>query len=101
MVEGENIEDSEYLFQQVRITDINKISDLNPEVLVTKQTEGQKVTETQPSFLRKYWWLIAIGFISYSILTSDQNLIEPIESNLNSEQIHEERTNRKIQKKKT
>ncbi|OII75337.1 uncharacterized protein cubi_01858 [Cryptosporidium ubiquitum] len=100
MVESENVEDSKYLFQRVKITNINAISDVNPEISVTKETESQKMTETQPSFLRKYWWLIAIGFISYSILTTDQRLIEPIEGNLVNEQINEVKTNRRIHKKK-
>ncbi|KAH8583952.1 uncharacterized protein ELE39_002710 [Cryptosporidium sp. chipmunk genotype I] len=96
MVESEEIGDNNYLFKRVRIVNINKISDVNPETLVTSETEIQKTTETKPSFLRKYWWLIAIGFVTYSIFTTDQRLNEPTEGNLGSEQIHEEKNNRKI-----
>ncbi|TRY51439.1 Uncharacterized protein CTYZ_00003337 [Cryptosporidium tyzzeri] len=98
MIESEQIRDSEYVFKEVKIIDMNTISDVDPVTSATSEIETQKTTKTEPSFLRKYWWLIAIGFITYSVLTTDQSLTEHTEINSANGQIHEGKSSRKANK---
>ncbi|KAJ1608008.1 hypothetical protein OJ253_2096 [Cryptosporidium canis] len=60
MVEDETEGDIDYVFKQIKILEISTIPDISLEVSY-KKVDDQKIVETQPSFLRKYWWLIAIG----------------------------------------
>ncbi|CUV06160.1 unnamed protein product [Cryptosporidium hominis] len=99
MIESEQIRDSEYVFKEVKIVDMNTISDVDPVTSATSEIEIQKTTKTESSFLRKYWWLIAIGFITYSVLTTDQSLTEHTEINSANGQIHEGKNSRKANKK--
>ncbi|KAK9172555.1 Uncharacterized protein cmbei_5001720 [Cryptosporidium meleagridis] len=99
MVESEQMRDNEYVFNEIKIVDMNTISDVDPVTSATSEIEAQKTTKTEPSFLRKYWWLFAIGFITYSVLTTDQSLTEHTEINSVSGQIHEGKSSRKVNKK--
>lgn len=99
MVESENVIDNGYVFSQIKLVDTSTIPDVNPEISVLEEADDQKTAKTEPSFFRKYWWLVAIGFISYSILTTDQSLIESRENNLANEQLQQGQASRKTSKK--
>ncbi|KAJ1610470.1 hypothetical protein OIY81_1914 [Cryptosporidium canis] len=99
MVEGETEGSIDYVFKQIKILEIGTIPDISLEASY-KKADDQKIVETQPSFLRKYWWLIAIGFITYSVLTVDPNLVEPNEGSSSNGQLQQVvHTNRKSAKK--
>ncbi|KAF7457299.1 hypothetical protein HWI79_2254 [Cryptosporidium felis] len=81
LFKGGRTKDRNYLFQEIRIVNSNLISEIKVGEATNIKADSGKTTEKQQSFLRRYWWLIAIGFLSYSILTSDRSSMEPVENN--------------------